>query len=195
MPGFVDSHRHIWKACCATSAPTCPSRAGRATSRTCCTSWRRRSARGRLHGQPHLGAGCHRRESPLLWTGRTSRASPDHTDAVVQALEDSGMRAVFAVGLGQVGGASASWFMRAATEHFDPGPDATLALAAPGPEFTDFEVTRASRKPREAGARITTHVGVGSYGLDAKFEQFGRSGARSRHHLYPLHDAQRHRDS
>ena len=29
---------------------------------------------------------------------------------------------------------------------------------------------------REAGARITTHVGVGSYGLDAKFEQFGRSG-------------------
>ena len=30
--------------------------------------------------------------------------------------------------------------------------------------------------PERRGPRISTHVGVGSYGLDAKFEQFGRSG-------------------
>ena len=91
------------------------------------------------------------------------------------------MRAVFAYGFpwwGKWEERQPSWFMRAATEHFSTQDQLlTLALAAPGPEFTDFEVTRDHWKlAREAGARITTHVGVGSYGLDAKFEQFGRSG-------------------
>ena len=115
-------------------------------------------------------------------------------------LEDSGLRAVFAYGFpwwGKWEERQPSWFVRAATEHFSTQDQMlTLALAAPGPEFTDFEVTRDHWKlAREAGARITTHVGVGSYGLDAKLERFGRAGAaRSRHHLHPLHDAQRHRD-
>jgi cytosine/adenosine deaminase-related metal-dependent hydrolase len=53
----------------------------------------------------------------------------------------------------------------------------TLALAAPGPEFTDFEVTRDHWKlAREADARLTTHVGVGSYGLDGKVQEFGEAG-------------------
>ena len=53
----------------------------------------------------------------------------------------------------------------------------TLALAAPGPEFTDFEVTRDHWKlARETGARITTHVGVGSYGQDAKLQEMGEAG-------------------
>jgi hypothetical protein len=53
----------------------------------------------------------------------------------------------------------------------------TLALAAPGPEFTDFEVTRDHWKlAREAGARITTHVASGSYGQDAKVQEFGEAG-------------------
>jgi 5-methylthioadenosine/S-adenosylhomocysteine deaminase len=109
------------------------------------------------------------------------QGSPEHTDAVIQALEDSGMRAVFAYGFpwwGKWEERQPSWFVRAATEHFSSRDQMlTLALAAPGPEFTDFEVTRDHWKlAREAGARITTHVGVGSYGLDAKLEQFGRSG-------------------
>jgi cytosine/adenosine deaminase-related metal-dependent hydrolase len=53
----------------------------------------------------------------------------------------------------------------------------TLALAAPGPEFTDFEVSRDHWKlARETGARITTHVGVGSYGQDSKVQRFGEAG-------------------
>src|SRR5690606_40800961 len=51
-----------------------------------------------------------------------------------------------------------SWFMRTATEHFSTKDQKlTLALAAPGPEFTDFEVSRDHWKlAREADARITT---------------------------------------
>ena len=109
------------------------------------------------------------------------QASPEHTDAAVEALHDSGLRAVFGYGFpwwGKWDERQPSWFVRAATEHFSTQDQLlTLALAAPGPEFTDFEVTRDHWKlAREAGARISTHVGVGSYGLDAKFEQFGRSG-------------------
>jgi 5-methylthioadenosine/S-adenosylhomocysteine deaminase len=53
----------------------------------------------------------------------------------------------------------------------------TLALAAPGPEFTDFEITRDHWKlARETDARITTHVGVGSYGLEGKVQEFGEAG-------------------
>ena len=76
------------------------------------------------------------------------------------------MRAVFAYGFpwwGKWEERQPSWFVRAATEHFSSQDQMlTLALAAPGPEFTDFEVTRDHWKlAREAGARITTHVGRG----------------------------------
>jgi 5-methylthioadenosine/S-adenosylhomocysteine deaminase len=91
------------------------------------------------------------------------------------------MRAVFAYGFpwwGKWEERQPSWFVRAATEHFSSRDQLlTLALAAPGPEFTDFEVTRDHWKlARETGARITTHVGVGSYGLDGKVQELGEAG-------------------
>jgi cytosine/adenosine deaminase-related metal-dependent hydrolase len=109
------------------------------------------------------------------------QGSPAHTDAVIQALKDSGMRAVFAYGFpwwGKWEERQPSWFVRAATEHFSSKDQMlTLALAAPGPEFTDFEVSRDHWKlARETGARITTHVGVGSYGQDAKVQEMGKAG-------------------
>src|SRR5690606_19991941 len=109
------------------------------------------------------------------------QGSPAHTDATVQALRDSGLRAVFAYGFpwwGKWEERQPSWFVRAATEHFSSKDQMlTLSLAAPGPEFTDFEVTRDHWKlARETGARITTHVGVGSYGQDAKVQEMGEAG-------------------
>src|SRR5512138_638804 len=53
----------------------------------------------------------------------------------------------------------------------------TLALAAPGPEIVDFEIARDHWKlAREVGARITTHVGVGSYGMEGKVQEMGAAG-------------------
>ena len=100
---------------------------------------------------------------------------------MIQALRDSGLRAVFAYGFpwwGKWEERQPSWFVRAATEHFSTTDQMlTLALAAPGPEFTDFEVSRDHWKlARETGARITTHVGVGSYGQDAKLQEMGEAG-------------------
>jgi cytosine/adenosine deaminase-related metal-dependent hydrolase len=116
------------------------------------------------------------------------QASPEHTDAAIQALEDSGMRAVFAYGFpwwGKWDTRQPSWFVRAATEHFATQDQLlTLALAAPGPEFTDFEVTRDHwRLAREAGARISTHVGVARTAR-LQVRTVRRGGALGRHHIH-----------
>jgi cytosine/adenosine deaminase-related metal-dependent hydrolase/ribose/xylose/arabinose/galactoside ABC-type transport system permease subunit len=182
MPGFVDSHRHIWEGVLRNIGTDVPLE-GRSSYishvlHKLAPAFRPEDAyMGNLISA--LGAIDAGITTLLDWSH--IQGSPDHTDAVIQALKDSGIRAVFAYGFpwwGKWEERQPSWFMRTATLHFStPDQLLTLALAAPGPEFTDFEVTRDHWKlAREAGARITTHVGVGSYGLDSKLEQFGRAG-------------------
>jgi cytosine/adenosine deaminase-related metal-dependent hydrolase/ribose/xylose/arabinose/galactoside ABC-type transport system permease subunit len=182
MPGFVDSHRHIWEGVLRNIGTDVPLE-GRASYishvlHKLAPAFRPEDAyTGNLLSA--LGAIDAGITNLLDWSH--IQASPAHTDAAVQALRDSGIRAVFGYGFpwwGKWDERQPSWFVRAATEHFSTRDQMlTLALAAPGPEFTDFEVTRDHwRLAREAGARISTHIGVGSYGLDAKFEQFGRGG-------------------
>ncbi len=182
MPGFVDSHRHIWEGVLRNIGTDVPLE-GRASYishvlHKLAPAFRPEDAyTGNLLSA--LGAIDAGITDLLDWSH--IQASPAHTDAAVQALRDSGIRAVFGYGFpwwGKWDERQPSWFVRAATEHFSTRDQMlTLALAAPGPEFTDFEVTRDHwRLAREAGARISTHIGVGSYGLDAKFEQFGRGG-------------------
>jgi 5-methylthioadenosine/S-adenosylhomocysteine deaminase len=182
MPGFVDSHRHIWEGTLRNIGTDVP-----LEGRTSYISF-----------VLHKLAPAHRPEDAYVGNllsalgaidaGVTTlldwshiQGSPAHTDAVVQALQDSGMRAVFAYGFpwwGKWEERQPSWFVRAATEHFSTKDQRlTLALAAPGPEFTDFEVTRDHWKlARETGARITTHVGVGSYGQAGKVQELGEAG-------------------
>jgi 5-methylthioadenosine/S-adenosylhomocysteine deaminase len=182
MPGFVDTHRHIWEGVLRNIGADVPLE-GRTSYisyvlHKLAPAFRPEDAYvGNLVSA--LGAIDAGITTLLDWSH--IQGSPAHTDAVVQALEDSGMRAVFAYGFpwwGKWEERQPSWFVRAATEHF-PTKDQmlTLALAAPGPEFTDFEVTRDHWKlAREADARISTHVGVGSYGLDSKLQEMGTAG-------------------
>src|SRR6185436_16723917 len=96
-------------------------------------------------------------------------------------LQDSGMRAVFAYGFpwwGDWNDRQPSWFVRAAKQYFSSKDQLlTYALAAPGPEFVDFDIARDHWKlAREVGARITTHVGVGTYGQEGKVQEMGAAG-------------------
>ena len=182
LPGFVDTHRHIWEGLLRNIGTDVPLE-GR-------TSY--------ISHVLHKLAPAHRPQDAYVGdlisalgaidAGVTTlldwshiQGSPEHTDAVVQALTDSGMRAVFAYGFpwwGKWEERQPSWFVRAATEHFSSRDQRlTLALAAPGPEFTDFEVSRDHWKlAREAGARLSVHVGVGSYGMDRKVQEMGEAG-------------------
>jgi cytosine/adenosine deaminase-related metal-dependent hydrolase/ribose/xylose/arabinose/galactoside ABC-type transport system permease subunit len=182
MPGFVDTHRHIWEGLLRNIGTDVPLE-GRTSYisfvlHKLAPAFRPEDAYiGNLVSA--LGAIDAGITTLLDWSH--IQASPAHTDAVIQALKDSGLRAVFAYGFpwwGKWEERQPSWFVRAATEHFSTKDQMlTLALAAPGPEFTDFEVTRDHWKlARETGARITTHVGVGTYGLDGKVQEFGEAG-------------------
>lgn len=182
MPGFVDSHRHIWEGLLRNIGTDVPLE-GRTSYisfvlHKLAPAFRPEDAYvGNLVSA--LGAIDAGITTLLDWSH--IQGSPAHTDAVVKALGDSGLRAVFAYGFpwwGKWEERQPSWFVRAATEHFSTKDQMlTLALAAPGPEFTDFEVSRDHWKlARETGARITTHVGVGSYGQDSKVEEFGDAG-------------------
>ena len=182
MPGFVDTHRHIWEGILRNIGTDVPLE-GRTSYITFVLHKLAPALRpedayiGNLVSA--LGAIDAGITTLLDWSH--IQGSPAHTDAVVQALRDSGMRSVFAYGFpwwGKWEERQPSWFMRTATEHFSTKDQKlTLALAAPGPEFTDFEVSRDHWKlAREADARITTHVGVGSYGLDGKLQEMGEAG-------------------
>ena len=182
LPGFVDTHRHIWEGLLRNIGTDVPLE-GRSSYisfvlHKLAPAFRPEDAYvGDLISA--LGAIDAGVTTLLDWSH--IQGSPAHTDAVIQALKDSGLRAVFAYGFpwwGKWEERQPSWFVRAATEHFSTKEQKlTLALAAPGPEFTDFEVSRDHWKlAREAGARITTHVGVGSYGQDAKVQEMGEAG-------------------
>ncbi|MGH2662660.1 MAG: amidohydrolase family protein [Actinomycetota bacterium] len=182
MPGFVDSHRHIWEGILRNIGTDVPLE-GRSSYisfvlHKLAPAFRPEDAYiGNLISA--LGAIDAGITTLLDWSH--IQRSPAHTDAVIQALRDSGLRTVFAYGFpwwGKWEERQPSWFVRAASEHFSTKDQMlTLALAAPGPEFTDFEVSRDHWKlARETGARITTHVGVGSYGQDGKVQEMGEAG-------------------
>ncbi|HEY5651459.1 MAG TPA: hypothetical protein VIW46_08440, partial [Acidimicrobiia bacterium] len=142
MPGFVDSHRHIWEGILRNIGTDVPLE-GRVSYisfvlRKLAPSYRPQDAyAGNLVSA--LGAIDAGVTTLLDWSH--IQASPAHTDAVVQALKDSGLRGVFAYGFpwwGKWEERQPSWFVRAASEHFSSKDQLlTLALAAPGPEFVD----------------------------------------------------------
>jgi 5-methylthioadenosine/S-adenosylhomocysteine deaminase len=109
--------------------------------------------------------------------------TPEHSDAAIAALRDSGMRAVFAHGWPRTDGAA--W----AVDSTRPHPDdirrirrdvlssdddlVTLALAARGPEMATMEVTRHDfRLARDLGIRTTMHVGI--RGMGSKYRAVER---------------------
>jgi cytosine/adenosine deaminase-related metal-dependent hydrolase len=85
--------------------------------------------------------------------------SPDHTDAAISGLRDSGIRAVYAFGAGSPGPDNAfpDDIRRLRAQHFSAGDQVlTLAMAA-GMNATDWAIAR------EVGAPITVHAGGGQY--------------------------------
>jgi cytosine/adenosine deaminase-related metal-dependent hydrolase/ribose/xylose/arabinose/galactoside ABC-type transport system permease subunit len=182
MPGFIDTHRHIWEGLLRNIGTDIPLEGRKSYMNfvldRLAPAYRPQDAYiGNLVSA--LGAIDAGITTLLDWSH--IQASPDHTDAVVEALKNSGMRAVFAYGFpwwGKWETNQPGWFVRAAREHFSSRDQlVTLALAPYGPEFTEFEVSKAHWKlARDVNARITVHVGVGTFGQDRKLQEFGEAG-------------------
>ena len=182
MPGFIDTHRHLWESILRNIGTDIPleGEAGHLAIvlNTLAPVYRPEDAYvGDLVGlYGAIDAGI---TTILDWSH--IQATREHTDAVIKALQESGMRAVFAYGYPwwkEPDENQDDWIREAAKEYFASKDQLlTFALAAQGPEFTSFEVVKAQWElARELDARITVHVGVGRAGRQGKLGQMGKAG-------------------
>lgn len=183
-PGFVDTHRHTWQS----------------VVRHVASDW---SLTEYLAGL-HTGLSKHFRPEDTytgnylgaleaLDSGITTLvdwshnlATPAHADAAVQALMDTGMRAVFAHG-----GGAQQWGALPSTNNH-PAEDArrvrdqyfssddqlvTMALALRGPQFVVPEVnTHDFQLAKDLDLRVTVHVGDGYWGKSGPIRKLKADG-------------------
>lgn len=184
-PGFIDTHRHTWQS----------------VVRNVASDWSLTEYLAGLHTglskyfRPedtymgnYLGA------LEALDSGITTLvdwshnlATPAHADAAVQALQDTGMRAVFAHG-----GGNKQWGAPLPSPNPHPAEDArrvrdtyfssndglvTMALALRGPQFVTPEVNQHDfRLADDLDLRVTVHVGDGYWGKSGPIRKMKADG-------------------
>ena len=180
MPGFVDTHRHVWESLFRNLGDQGRTRSADpgALSLEIGPAYRPEDVYvGNLVGLlSALDAGI---TTLLDWSH--VQATPDHTEAAIAAHHEAGIRSIFAYGApwwGPADPSRAESLRRVASTHFSTTDQLlTLALAPPGPEFASIESTRADWElARELGARISVHVGVGEYGRKGKLAELAGTG-------------------
>jgi cytosine/adenosine deaminase-related metal-dependent hydrolase len=182
MPGFVDTHRHMWEGILRNIGVDVPLEGDISylafILNVLAPVYRPEDAyAGNL--VTALGAIDAGITTILDWSH--IQATREHADAVIRALQESGARAVFAYGYpwwkypdpGQD-----DWIRDVAKQYFSSKDQLlTFAIAPAGPEFTPFEMAKSQWElAREVGARITVHVGVGTAGQHDKLGEMGRAG-------------------
>lgn len=183
LPGLVDTHRHTWQA----------------LFRNIASDWTLAHYFTGLHGTM---SGLYRPEDTysgnligtlealdsgittlLDWSHNLN--TPDHTDAALDAVEESGARVVFGHG-----GGHRHWQPVSSLPH--PADDVrrlregrlasddalvTLCLAPRGNQFATIDVTEQDwRLAEELGLRISCHAGDGEWGKNRPVAQLGERG-------------------
>ena len=177
MPGFVDTHRHMWQGFLRNVLPDGSLEDYRnVVQRT----FGAKMVPDDVYAADLISAlGAIDSGVTCILDWSHIQNSPAHTDACIRGLQESGARAVFAYGAGQN---ESGRVMEITTAKY-PGDIArlrkqyfssddqlvTLHLAALGgtPEATLSQFKAA----RDVGARITIHVGVGEFGRNALLEK------------------------
>ncbi|MCW5297714.1 hypothetical protein DXT88_05945 [Herbaspirillum lusitanum] len=175
IPGFVDTHRHTWQTCVRHRYADIDPQIYFAEML---------GAKGAAYRPEDVYIGTLLGAVSALDSGITTmldwshiQNSAEHTDAAVIALQDSGMRAIFAHGWPLVDGAS--WMFNSQRGHledirrlrqqFFSSDDrlVTLAMAGRGPEMATRDVWLGDlRLARELGIRSSIHMGA--YARNAK---------------------------
>lgn len=182
MPGFIDTHRHIWEGILRNIGTDVPLEGEESylafILNTLAPAYRPDDvyAGNLVSALGAIDAGI---TTLLDWSH--IQATPEHTDAIIDALQESGLRTVFAYGppwFEELRPEHPDWFRRAARKYFSSKDQLlTLAYAPFGPEFSPLEQVQADWElAREVDARITVHVGVGTFGQHGKVAEAGRAG-------------------
>ncbi len=167
LPGFVDTHRHVWQAAVRATLPdaTLPAYLERILGGLAPRYRPDDVFTGTLAGALEcLDSGV---TTLVDWSN--IQLGPGHTDASVAALRDSGIRAVFGYCYGGDGDldALAAETARVRRAHFDgsggsggSGGTVGMAMAALGPEIAGEErALREWRLARDLDLPITVHMG------------------------------------
>jgi cytosine/adenosine deaminase-related metal-dependent hydrolase len=182
MPGFIDSHRHVWEGILRNIGTDVPLE-GNASYlafilNTLAPVYRPEDAYiGDLVGlYGAIDAGI---TTILDWSH--IQATREHGDAVVRALQESGLRAVFAYGYPWWKYADENqddWIRDVAKQYFSSKDQLlTFGIASPGPEFIPLDSAKSQWElARELDAHITVHVGVGTAGKFGKLAEMGKAG-------------------
>jgi 5-methylthioadenosine/S-adenosylhomocysteine deaminase len=177
MPGFVDTHRHMWQGFLRNVLPDGSLEDYRnVVQRT----FGAKMIPDDVYAADLLSAlGAIDSGVTCILDWSHIQNSPAHTDACIKGLQESGVRAVFAYGAGQnetgrVSEIATSKYpgdiARLRKQYFSSDDQlVTLYLAALGgtPEATLAQFKAA----RDVDARITIHVGVGEFGRNALLEK------------------------
>jgi cytosine/adenosine deaminase-related metal-dependent hydrolase len=169
IPGFVDTHRHLWQtAMRSIAADWTLSQYLVAVLGQLAPVYRPEDVyAGNLLGV--LEALDHGITTTLDWSHCAIMTS-EHTESALAALEESGARAVFAYGNGAPiwidGSTRADWtdLERLRSQHVSESGRVTLAAALRGPDFGTMEVAVEDwAKARELGLPVSVHIGVAGF--------------------------------
>ena len=172
IPGLIDTHRHVWQSPLQSIAADWTLMEYLGNMGRYGAIYRPEDVYvGNLFGAVQtINAGI---TTVLDWCHILN--TPEHADAAVNGLRDSGSRAVFAHG--NPGNGFMDWFYESRLPHPDDvrrvrqdyfsSEDqlVTMAMAIRGPEYSTFDVTRQDiLLARELGLRASMHVGGGTFG-------------------------------
>ncbi|GII90745.1 TRZ/ATZ family hydrolase [Sinosporangium siamense] len=181
IPGFVDSHRHLFQA----------------LMRGLAADWSLFQYFTTMFGvlgphlsPEHMSLGTALGAYDALDSGVTAvfdyshnQSTPDHTDEAVHALRGSGIRAMFGYGgsmaeqleilsppFKSTTPSNEAEIRRVRSQYFSAGSGLlTMGLAVRGPDSSTMDVVRADFKlARELGLRINTHIGMGALDLNGR---------------------------
>ncbi|KAA2259474.1 amidohydrolase family protein [Solihabitans fulvus] len=163
LPGFVDTHRHLWQTTLRSSAVDVDLR--QYLDRT-------HGVAGPLIRPEDVHAGNLVGALECLDSGITTvqdhshvQFSPAHSDAAITALADAGIRAVFGYGYPVLDAAARrpAEVRRVREQYFASGDQLlTLRLAPAGPSYSPVDTVREDwALARELGLGIAVHVGSG----------------------------------
>ncbi|MEV0617281.1 amidohydrolase family protein [Nonomuraea sp. NPDC050404] len=175
LPGFVDTHRHTWQAGVRAVMPDTdlPGYLRRIVGELAARHRPQDVHAGNLAGALEaLDAGV---TTLLDWSH--IQLTPDHTDAALLALRESGIRAVFGYCHGGEPSGMAGQARRVREQLPDSSGLVTMALAALGPEIAGEERALAEwRLAGELGLPVTAHLGHSPEGATAGLEFLESNG-------------------
>lgn len=179
IPGFVDGHRHMWEGLLRNCLPD--GDIGDYLAMVNGQFAPAYTAEDAYLGELLTAYGAIDAGVTTVLDWSHIQTTPEHTDAVLQALRDVRLRTVFSFGPPGDQQREHRWpqdLKRLRSEVFNGADDLiTLALATFSPEHQPYDVAKEHfQLARDADALITIHAGLNGLGEPGQIARFGREG-------------------